>query len=202
MTRRRTSTVLIATAALLTGLIAPVAVHAAPSNTGIARAAAAKPVPLTTASRLRSNGFGSVRAGMTVGQAEAATGQVFAPTELDLFERRCYFAAPRGSRLGVQFLVLSDTPVKSYRDGVIATAVTYRRTIPTGEGLQVGDRAARVRSLYPGKATRPPAYPGSEDDLLVRGAAGFALRFDVQAGRVAGIHAGDDEAVLFYEGCA
>lgn len=202
MTRRRTSTVLVAAAALLAGLIAPVTAHAAPSTPGsAARAAASKPVPLTTASRLRSNGFGSVRAGMTVGQAEAATGQVFAPTELDLFGRQCYFAAPRGSRLGVQFFVQSETPVKSYRDGIIATAVTYRRTVPTGEGLRVGDRAARVRSLYPA-ATRTPPATGSEGDLLARGAKGFALRFDVVAGRVAGIHAGDDQAVLSYEGCA
>ena len=166
--------------------------------------AAGKPVPLSPASRLRSNGMGAVRAGMTVAEAEQATGMTLRPEGLRDFGGRCYSVRPPGRDLGVYFRVLSDRPVKSYRDGVIGSAVSSGRVIPTGEGLRTGDTEARVRRLYPGKVrAQPHKYVPGGKDLFARGAPGFTLRFETDArGRVTVMHGGKSDAASLVEGCA
>jgi hypothetical protein len=140
-------------------------------------------------------GFGPVRAGMTLAEAEQALG---APLVL-LGPRMepCHYVVVEG-RPGVAFMVI---------DGRIARVdVQPKGTVKTAEGAGVGDDEARIQSLYPGRVVVEPHKYVDGHYLIVRPAApadsGFRLIFETDGKRVTSYRSGRMPEVRWIEGCS
>lgn len=160
------------------------------------------PGPTTTApapgerlgpsSRLRVDGIGPVRVGMTLSQARAVAG---VPLELRRTEH-CQSLVPAGSD---PFVTLIATSPGEAVDVIAAGPGTA-----TVSGIRIGSTEQEVLTAYgeriqvvnPGEAVHRIVYRAADQSLR-----GYALVFGIGDGRVASIMAGTD-AVLADEICA
>jgi hypothetical protein len=153
---------------------------------------------LTEESRLGTNGIGPVLVGMTVKQAEAASGRKFTIDNTPNGET-CTYASPNGIK-GLSFMVIR---------GVIERADITNPRLLTLRGAKIGDTEARIKQLYPGQIKTTPHpytghrggkyltfYPKDQQDQKYR------LIFETRNGKVNFFRGGYSGAVEAIEGCA
>jgi hypothetical protein len=170
--------------------VAPTTIPA-PGPTTTARAPTPA-APLTPSSRLRVDGIGPIRVGMTLAQARAAAGR---PLELRGTEF-CQSLVPAGAR---PFVTLVATA-----PGDVVDVVSAGPGTKTVSGIRIGSTEQEVLSAYGDRAQ--VLNPGEQVHRIVYRAAdsslgGYALVFEVGDGRVTAMNAGTD-AVLADEICA
>jgi hypothetical protein len=149
---------------------------------------------LTAASQLAINGIGPIRVGMTVAEAEQASGVRLVRTYGD---GACAVYAPQGEPEDLRFIVT---------DGRIATVETFNPLIQTVSGANVGDTVDEVLAMYPERLEVRPSeiVAGGQDLIFVprdQGDRNFRVYFVTQNGKVIEMRAGRLPEVSWYEGC-
>jgi hypothetical protein len=173
------------TAADSTGAAAP------PETTGAAPAATAPASP--AAWTVTENGWGPIRAGMSVADARAALGG-------DLPEpgnRECDHLRPRHGPKGVLIMTVG---------GQVARVEVSDTTVATAAGARVGDTEARINALYAGRVQTGPHKYVDGHYLVVRGGGGadsvYRLVFETDGQRVTRYRSGRAPEVEWVEGCS
>ena len=140
-------------------------------------------------------GFGPVRAGMTVAEAERALG-----TSLVLLGPRmepCHYVLDE-KRPGVAYMII---------DGRVARADIRRgSTIRTAEGAGIGDTEERIQALYPGRVEVQPHKYVDGHYLIVRSPAPadtiHRMIFETDGKKVTSYRTGRLPEVRWVEGCS
>lgn len=154
---------------------------------------------LTAASRLRLDGIGPVRVGMTLAEASRVTGKrlsVDADSGPDAYS--CGFARPPGGP-DVAFMVI---------DGRIRRVdVGERSRTATVSGVRVGASETEVGRTYKGRINvRPHPYRPTGHYLVYESPEpsqrGLLLIFETDGAKVTSFRAGERGAVEAPEGCA
>lgn len=146
-------------------------------------------------STAHARGFGPVRAGMTVAEAERALG-----TPLVLLGPKmepCHYVVSEG-RPGIAFMII---------DGRVARIdVRQGSTIRTTEGAGIGDNEERIRALYAGRVEVEPHKYVDGHYLIVRPAAPqdslYRMVFETDGKRVTRYRTGRLPEVRWIEGCS
>jgi hypothetical protein len=153
---------------------------------------------LTEESRLGTNGIGPVHAGMSIEEAESASGRRFIVRENPL-GGSCTYATARGLD-GVSFMLIK---------GIIERVDISNRRIMTLRGAKIGDSEKSVNSLYPGqiKTTRHPYQARSGGHYLTffprdKEDQDYRLIFETSNGKVNAFRGGRLPAVDYIEGCS
>src|ERR671914_257244 len=120
-------------------------------------------------SKLRHNGVGKVFTGMTVKKARKAAG---IPLERSRVGECVYLSATPGS---------PDGPTLRFHDGKLRHVTVGRAGYATKRGVEVGDRARKVRRLYK-RLTSRPNLGGGRDLVFKRGR--YRVIFSLAEGRV------------------
>ena len=161
--------------------------------------------PLTNNSRLAIDGIGPIQVGMTIAEAQAATGMRF--TSGHSFGRtpdwQCSYFTPANGPEGLRLMVIN---------GEIARVdITGDSRIETLSGAGIGDSQRSVVSLYPGQieiSRHPyigsPPYNGRYLTYVPQDAAdrAYSLIFETSQGEVTSFRSGFRDAVAAIEGCA
>jgi hypothetical protein len=150
----------------------------------------------TEDSRLRTNGIGSVEVGMTVLEAERASG-------------RSFFKEKRGDRSGsCTYVNMSGLSGVSFMlsNGKIARVDVDNPRILTLRGAKIGDSEDRIKKLYPGQIKTTP-HPYRGDHYLTfypkdRQDRDYRLIFETAKGRVVAFRGGRIPEVGYIEGCS
>jgi hypothetical protein len=162
------------------------AVPAAALAVGAAPAAAQPPGLIPTVSKIRTNGIGAFKTGMTRKQARKAAGTVYyVPSHVG----GCTYwdFGPPGTGQG---------PTLRFHDGRLRYVDVARKQFKTKRGVEVGDRAHKVRHKYHGLRTRDNI--GGGHDLVWKSHKG-RLIFSIVNGKVAKIAGGKVPWVLQQE---
>jgi hypothetical protein len=154
---------------------------------GLAAPASAQPPGLIpTVSKIRTNGIGAFRTGMTRKQARRAAGTVYyVPSRVGA----CTYwdFGPPGTGQG---------PTLRFHGGRLRYVEVARKQFATKRGVEVGDRAHKVRHNYHGLHTRQNI--GGGHDLVWKSHKG-RLIFSISGGRVFRIAGGTVPWVLQQE---
>ncbi|HEY9217828.1 MAG TPA: hypothetical protein VIO94_07265 [Phenylobacterium sp.] len=163
---------------------------------GLAALAAAGTAWAAETFRLHSEGYGPVRVGMSVGQAQTALGGKLAPSDDSGPADGCWHLKAASGHEGVTFMI---------QDGRVTRASLYGEpsAVKTVSGAGLGDTEAAVRALYGDKLkSEPHAYGDAGDRYLTYWARPHrGVRFEIVGGKVAAIHAGED-SIGYIEGCS
>lgn len=146
-------------------------------------------------STAHASGYGSVRAGMTLPEAERALGE-----PLVLLGPRmepCHYVVARG-RPGIAFMII---------DGRVARVdVQPKGTVRTDEGAGIGDTEERIHALYRGRVEVQPHKYVEGHYLVVTPAAPadsmYRVIFDTDGKRVTSYRTGRLPEVRWVEGCS
>jgi hypothetical protein len=142
------------------------------------------------------DGFGNMRFGMKVAEAEQALGHKLAPLNAD-DEETCRYYRPDGGFQGLSFMTA---------DGVVVRLDVEDTTeIKTDTGAKIGDSEAHVLELYKGRVeVQPHKYTGPEGHyLVVKGGDGkVQLVFETDGAKVLNYRAGVEPQVQYVEGCS
>lgn len=154
--------------------------------------------PLTAQSKLAINGINSVRVGMTITEAEKATGQrLLSPYNYE--DDFCYYRQARGGPQGLNFMII---------EGQIARIDVFGQSeITTISGAKIGDTEEKIKSLYGDKIkVSPHPYikghyltyvPRSVED------SNYRVIFETnERGRVISFRSGRLPEVSWIEGCS
>lgn len=160
--------------------------------------------PVSYNSNVSINGIGSVKAGMTVAQAEAVTGQELRIAGYEDFEGWCYFADIE-SLDGLSFQVFGAPP-QDPEDGVISGIYISSNQFSTPSGIRIGtSRTDLLDQLGDQLVESPHAYtdgtyldfqPNDLDEQHL------SIRFEVNNGTVTQMISGLTSATYAIEGCA
>jgi len=172
------------------------------------------PPGIDASTPLNPNGIGPVEAGMTVAQAEAASGLTLtADGSLEDFDGYCYYVDLEGQPdLAIRVHSPDQQPVTDPRDGVIS-AITIYAEDPDGPsprrttaGIGLGATEAEVLEAHPGAVEEQPhEYVPDGAYLYVHpaDAPGFGIRYVLDEHRVVtSIDVGDADGIKASEGCA
>jgi hypothetical protein len=163
---------------------------------------------------LNPKGLGPIVAGMTVAQAEAASGLTLtADGSLEDFGGYCYYVDLEGQPdLAVRVHSPDEQPVSDPRDGVISAITIFDQdpdgTSPrrTTAGVGLGATEAEVLAAHPGAVEeRPHEYvpEGAYLYVLPADTPGFGIRYVLDEHRVVtSIDVGDADGITASEGCA
>jgi len=146
----------------------------------------------TSGATVNYMGYGAVRAGMTIAEAEQA--QNIKLPLLGPSMDPCHYVAPEGRP--VAFMVI---------DGKIARVdVNRESSVKTSEGARIGDTEDRIRSLYPQFIEVQPHKYTDGRYLIVRAPAdsNFRIIFETDGQKVTGYRAGRMPEVRWVEGCS
>jgi hypothetical protein len=135
-------------------------------------------------SKLRHNGIGKVFTGMTIKKARKAAG---IPLTRSRVGECVYLSATPGS---------PDGPDLRFHDGKLRHVTVGRAGYATKRGVEVGDRARKVRRLYKRLTSRPNLGGGRD---LVYKTGRHRLIFSVAEGRVYRISGGRAPWALWQE---
>ena len=135
-------------------------------------------------SKIRHNGIGAVFTGMTIKKARNAAG---IPLERSSVGDCVYLSATPGS---------PDGPTLRFHDGKLRHVTVGRDGYATKRGVEVGDRARKVRRLYKRLSSRQNL--GGGRDLVYR-TGRHRLIFSVAQGRVYRISGGRAPWALYQE---
>lgn len=170
--------------------------------------------------RIGFEGAGPLKAGMTLREAEQATGLPFIVEGFEGFEGLCYFATPKGldGHLSVLVLAPGQSAPADPRDGIVGRVSSYAHYPASGDdpglppaktvsGIAIGDTAERVRQAYGTALTSEPhLYNEDGENLTLEPkpgvSPGLKLRIEIGGGTVQAIHGGQADVVDFPEGCA
>jgi hypothetical protein len=158
-----------------------------PSPTAIAR--------LTDHDRLRMDGIGPIRVGMTFDQAEQAAGIKL--RVLDEFTEACRLAFIAKKPRNLAFMI-------SYRR-IVRVEVMSDSAITTVSGIGVGDTEDDVLRVYGDRLKRKPHPYNDKGSYLVYRPAGerrLLLIFETDGRRVTSFRSGVADFVRAIEGCA
>jgi len=145
---------------------------------------------LSERSRVSTSGLGPLKIGMTLAQAERATGRRISPREGN---GDCAYGVLHPVRLGVQMLTTR---------GRIAVVYVSRRGIATRSGARVRDTPRRLRAIYgPELVPVRQFYNPPERGYEIRD-GNRKVRFGVSEGRVTSISAGRKPEVDYLEACS
>jgi hypothetical protein len=143
------------------------------------------------------DGFGAVRFGMKIAEAEAALGVKLKNDPAANQSDACRYYVPVGAFPGLLFMAA---------DGVIVRVdVQETKDIVTDKGVKIGDTEKHVLDLYKGRVrVEEHAYWGPEGHyLMVTGGDGkVQLVFDTDGKTVQSYHAGVEPQVQYIEGCS
>ena len=176
-------------------------------------ATAAPPTTTTTApglsdqSRLRFDGIGPIKVGMSLDQASAAVGKpvTFNPNYmLD----RCAYAVVRDGPAGLLFMVLRAGETDPWR--IVRVDVDDDSRIATLSGIRIGATEAEVKRTYSGPddsgtlAVEQHHYheTGHYITYDVDGPTGLLMLFETDGVTVTRFRSGQQEPVRYVEGCA
>ncbi len=162
---------------------------------------------LSEDSRLRLDGIGPVKIGMTVAEATQAVGREVAVDPDSLFdaESTCGFAGVSGGPEDLLFMVLRDDPKAEWK--IYRVDVYQASGIATGGGIRIGATEDEVKQVYGDELkVEPHEYTGPVGHYLVLDVdgegTGFMLLFETDGTKVTQFRSGNDEAVRAPEGCA
>lgn len=158
---------------------------------------ATPPAPTSSATNTVSgSGFGAMKFGMKVEDAERALG-VTLKKDTYAESESCRYFTPVGSFEGLSFMT---------SDGVVVRLDVIRESkIATDKGAKIGDSEQSVLDLYKGNITvQPHKYTGPEGHyLVVTGADGKAqIVFETDGKVVTMYRAGQEPQVQYVEGCS
>jgi hypothetical protein len=165
------------------------------TTTIAAQSATAAPA-LTEESRLGTNGIGPILVGMTVKQAEKASGRKIKVSNYP--DSTCAYGEVLGIN-GVSLLLL---------DGIIERADISNPRILTLRGAKMGDSETQIKNFYSGQIKiTPHPYTGPEGHYLTfypkdRADKDYRLIFETRQGKVTRYRGGRLPAVDYIEGCS
>lgn len=151
--------------------------------------------PTPGANTVSGEGFGPVKFGMKVDEAEKALG-IKLRREANSEGEECRYATPEGGLEGINFMLAKDV--------VVRVDVSKGDTV-TAEGAKIGDTEAHVVELYAGRSeVQPHKYTGPEGHyVVVKGADGKVnMVFETDGKTVLRYRAGQDPQVQYVEGCS
>ncbi len=160
-----------------------------------AQSALAAPA-LTEDSRLGTNGIGPILVGMTVKQAEKASGRKIKVSPFP--DSTCAYGEVLGIS-GINLLLL---------DGIIERADISNPRILTLRGAKIGDSETQIKNRYPNQIkTTPHPYTAPDGHYLTfypkdRTDQDYRLIFETSKGKVVRYRGGRLPAVDYIEGCA
>jgi hypothetical protein len=141
-----------------------------------------------------ARGIGHLQAGMNLRQARAVLPGLELPQGSDA--TGCEFGKSPALP-GV--LVMVD-------NGIVVRVDVDTNSIPTSDGVRVGDPIARVRSVYGSRVSTSPNKYTNAPDLRVRSSIPddtlHEIIFETLAGKVRHFHAGQRPQVRYVEGCS
>ena len=162
---------------------------------------------LSEDSKLRFDGIGPIKVGMSLAQATAAVGK---PVEVDpdYVLDNCAYAGVQGGPEGLSFMVLRDQDTNPWR--IVRVNVNDNPRIATLAGVRIGATEAEVKSTYSGPGqTGTIAVTGHEYveeghyiTYDVDGPRGLLLLFETDGTKVTGFRSGEEGPVGYTEGCA
>jgi hypothetical protein len=167
------------------------------------------PVRLVPSSRFDLRGVGPIEAGMTVHQAEAASGLRLTLTPISTTGGRCSTAKPPLSAVdGLDFVVLAPGGAAA-NDPKAGTIARGRATLPsfaTVSGARVGTTIDEARGLYAGRFEEL-RFGRAGVALTIKGRSAadrdFAVRIESTDGlKVTSISSGRIAALAAPDGCA
>jgi hypothetical protein len=144
--------------------------------------------------RLRIDGIGPVKIGMTIAQLNATLHERFGMPE-DESDRGCFYLEPK-AHPGVSFMM---------ENGKLVRVDVGMRGIETRSGIQVGDSENRTHRVYGSSLTvETRAYLDEPDHFLtIKSKDGrYALRFETAHRKIESFYAGTAQAVSYIEGCS
>ncbi len=166
---------------------------AAPSTSGVGATVDAARDRETRPWVVTHDGYGPLRAGMSVGTARTALDGEFALADSTA---SCQHVAVDGAPGRVLAMVV---------DGRVARVEVADGSVSTDRGARVGDTEARIDSLYRGEVTAEPHKYTDGRYLVVRPTSaadsGYRLIFETDGARVVTYRAGLRPEVEWVEGC-
>lgn len=144
--------------------------------------------------RITTAGYGPVKIGMSVEEAQEALGaKLVAEGPLDNAE--CHYLRPEPAVEGLWLMISKDRVV---RIEVNAPGITTR------SGLGVGDSETRVKELFPSVEVTPHKYVAPDGSYLTVWTRDHkaAVRFETLQGKVTSFYAGQVPQVEYIEGCS
>jgi hypothetical protein len=143
------------------------------------------------------NGFGAVRFGMKIAEAEAALGHKLKPEGGAEENEFCRYFSPEGAFPGLAFMTAKGE--------IVRVDVQETKDIVTDKGAKIGDSESHVLDLYKGSVrVEEHAYTGPEGHyLVVTGGDGkVQLVFETDGKTVVSYRAGVEPQVEYIEGCS
>jgi hypothetical protein len=142
---------------------------------------------------IRPDGVGPIRVGMSLSQLSTTFHEKFSLPE-NKEDQGCFYVNPRTHP---EFALMIE-------NGHLVRIDVKDPSMPTSEGIHVGDTEAQLRRVYGSKLkVEPSQYTGDEGGhfLTVRSDKGrYGIRFETEQGRITEYYAGDN-AIQYVEGC-
>jgi hypothetical protein len=151
--------------------------------------------PSPSARTVSGTGFGPVKFGMKVEDAEKALGVKLAK-DTYAEDESCRYFTPVNALDGLSFMT---------SNGIVVRLDVHKGDIATDTGAKIGDSETSVLDLYKGHVrVEPHKYTGPEGHyLVVTGSDGKAqMVFETDGTKVTTYRAGREPEVQFVEGCA
>lgn len=186
----------IAVATVMTQALATIPTNAGPAND----------------SRLALDGIGSIRVGMTIAEAEKASGmRLYEPGRFRASEG-CYYVQPQSQSPKIAFMVFSGSSSQRMNratDRIVRIDIDRDSPMRTLSGIGVGASEAQVKATYAGriKVSEHP-YTGRNGGKYLTyqpqhlADQRYSLIFETLNGKVVQFRSGFADAVAQIEGCA
>lgn len=144
--------------------------------------------------RITTAGYGPVKIGMRVADAQRALGaKLVAEGPVDNAE--CHYLRPEPAIEGLWFMI---------SDGRVVRIEVNAPGITTRSGVGVGDSEARVKEVLPSAEVTPHKYVAPDGNYLTVWTRDrtAAVRFETLQGKVTSFYAGQVPQVEYVEGCS
>lgn len=158
---------------------------------------------LSEESRLRMDGIGPVRVGMTPDEASKAAGQKITVAGES---EGCGHGTVESGPKGLSFMVLRDKAAGPWK--IARVEIDDASKIATEAGIAIGASEDDVKKAYSGSngklSTEPHKYDPNGHYMTydTDGDGGLLLLFETEAAKVTRFRSGNEEAVNFVEGCS
>jgi len=143
--------------------------------------------------RVRPEGVGPVRIGMTLAQIREALHGELKEDDPHSGSEDCFYVQSK-QHPGTEFMIL---------DGKLARTDVSEARIFTPEGIQVGDSEVKVRKLYGSrvKVSRHQYFDNGNYLTVLAPDRRYGIRFETDNGKVTSYYAGLARAIEYVEGC-
>lgn len=153
---------------------------------------------LTEQSRVTTNAIGPVKVGMTIKQANRASGVSFIQKPSGGEESGCLYYEPKTNPQDIAFMVTNKR---------IARIDIYNPQIMTASGAKIGDSEADIMSLYPEQIEVSDHEYQENGHYLTfvpedKADSNYRLVFETDGQKVINYRAGKLPEVEYVEGCA